>query len=115
VPKISSGIPPKLLGTGITKKPRVALAFVAVWALLGIKLISGHSKNVVALNANAMDVGLWRRRSSAGHPLRTCDRSIGGFDHKRHSNMGSGNEMAASPVKSTASQKTGVGRKRVEK
>jgi hypothetical protein len=81
-------MPPKLLGTGIRKKPRTALAFVAVWTLLGIKLISGHAKNVVALNANAMNVGLWRRRGSAGQPLRTCDRSIGGFGHKRHSNMG---------------------------
>jgi len=33
---------------------------VAVWALFGIKFISGHAKNVVALDAHPMNVGLRR-------------------------------------------------------
>ena len=35
---------------------------MAVWALFGIELISGHTKDVVALHAHAVNVGLrWLR------------------------------------------------------
>jgi hypothetical protein len=33
-----------------------ALAFVAVWALFGIEFIRRHPKDVVALNADTMDI-----------------------------------------------------------
>jgi hypothetical protein len=35
-----------------------SLAFVTVWALFGIELIGGHAKDVVALDANAVDEDL---------------------------------------------------------
>ena len=35
---------------------------MAVWALFGIKFISGHAKNIVALDAHPVNVGLRRLR-----------------------------------------------------
>jgi hypothetical protein len=53
---------------------RMASALVAVWALFGIKFISGHPKHVVALHTDAMDVD----RGGLGRPgklLRVVARS----------------------------------------
>jgi hypothetical protein len=48
---------------------RIGLSFVAVWALFRIELISGHSEDVVALDADAMDV--------AGYRLGGLSRTFG--------------------------------------
>jgi hypothetical protein len=48
---------------------RIGLSFVAVWALFRIELISGHSKDVVALDADAMD--------EAGYRLAGLSRTFG--------------------------------------
>jgi hypothetical protein len=67
-------------GAGVSLKQR--LAFVTVRALLGIKLISGNAKDIVALDANAMDESLprfWRLPRSMD---RDCKGSVGSFVHR---------------------------------
>ena len=45
---------------------RKGLSFVAVWALFRIELISGHTKDVVALDADAMNVAWTGLRDECG-------------------------------------------------
>jgi hypothetical protein len=42
------------------------LPFVTIGALPGIELVGGHAKHVVALNADAMDEIVGRRRCGLG-------------------------------------------------
>jgi hypothetical protein len=44
----------------------LALTFVTIGALLGIKLIGGHAKHVVTLDADAVDEIVGRRRCGLG-------------------------------------------------
>jgi hypothetical protein len=98
---------------GPSKEPRQESTLVTIGALFDIELISGDAKDVVALDANAVDEdlrGLGRLLRSL-RSARRCSlecRSCG------HSIM-SAKEEAASRPNAQASEISGVPRKRVEK
>jgi hypothetical protein len=57
---------------------------VAVWALFGIKFISGHAKNIVALDAHPVNVGLRRLRLLLFRVAGMLRRRMGKVLHGGH-------------------------------
>jgi hypothetical protein len=57
---------------------RAGSAFVAVWALLGVKVFSGNNEHIVALDADAVQHALGRARRIAGPLWIGC---MLGFGH----------------------------------
>jgi len=57
------------------------LAFVALWALFGIELISGNAEDIVALGADAMDEGRGRLGGTRNVLRSGLTGSVGSLGH----------------------------------